>query len=220
MSTGKETSQGTAFSGSRFVRKYITWIFLLMALAVSAIFWRFHAKAVSMFEEQIHAQGRDLVREILLTREWFAIHSGVYVRMTPGMEVNPWLRKIPGLKPVIRDREGVLYTLKNPALATREISDIAEKKGGFRFRITSLNPLNPFECAGSIRADPLWRSSQRGTRNRRYTIHRKRRFPTGTWCRSKRTDPVCRATRPKATRRETSAAGSASQPTSPRCSGR
>jgi len=146
--------KGNRFSGSRFVRKYLAWIFILMALVVFSVFWGFHDKAVSMLHEQILAQGRALSREILLTREWFSTHNGVYVRMTPGMEVNSWLRKVPGLKAVIRDEEGVLYTLKNPALATREISDIAGKKGFFRFRITSLDPLNP-----SNAPDPFERAS-------------------------------------------------------------
>ena len=145
---------GNRLSGSRFVRKYIAWIFILMALVVFSVFWWFHNKAASMLHEQILAQGRALSREILLTREWLSSHNGVYVRMTPGMEVNPWLRKVPGLKSVIRDEEGVLYTLKNPALATREISDIAGKKGFFRFRITSLDPLNP-----SNAPDPFERAS-------------------------------------------------------------
>ncbi len=157
MSEKKAIPQEVGFTGSRFVRKYITWILLLMVLMVFSIFWWFHRKAVSMLEEQIYMEGRVLVREIVLTREWFAIHNGVYVRMTPGMEVNPWLRKVPGLKPVIRDEEGVLYTLKNPALATREISEIAGGKGEFRFRITSLNPLNPSNAPDSFERAALER---------------------------------------------------------------
>jgi diguanylate cyclase (GGDEF)-like protein len=134
-------------SGSRFVRKYFAWIFLVVALGVLAVFWGFERKATSMLHEQILAQGKAFFSEIVMNREWVAAHGGVYVRMTPGMEVNPWLLTIPGLKTVIRDEEGVTYTLKHPALVTREISELAEKKGLFRFRITSLKPLNPSNVA-------------------------------------------------------------------------
>lgn len=57
----------------------------------------------------------------------------------------------PGLKVVVTDQDGDRYTLKNPALVTRELSELAASKGLFKFKITSLKPLNsgnspdPFE---------------------------------------------------------------------------
>jgi diguanylate cyclase (GGDEF)-like protein len=39
--------------------------------------------------------------------------------------------------------DGKTYTRKNPALMAREISELAEREGLFRFHITSLRPLNP-----------------------------------------------------------------------------
>jgi diguanylate cyclase (GGDEF)-like protein len=130
-------------SSTRFVQKYLSWIFLLIALVVLSVFWGFHFKATSMLREQVQGQGRAFFTGIVLNREWIANHGGVYVRMTPGMESNPWLPKVPGLKTEIRDEKGETYTLKNPALVTREISELAEEKRIFRFRITSDRPLNP-----------------------------------------------------------------------------
>ena len=128
---------------ARFVRKYLLWIFFLVALVVISVFWGFNFKATSMLHEQMVGQGRAFFTEIVLNRKWIADHGGVYVRMQPGMESNPWLLKVPGLKVVIHDESGEAYTLKNPALATREISELAERGGSFRFRITSERPLNP-----------------------------------------------------------------------------
>jgi diguanylate cyclase (GGDEF)-like protein len=42
-----------------------------------------------------------------------------------------------------RGDDGTVYTMKNPALMTREISEIAAREGTFEFRITSLKPINP-----------------------------------------------------------------------------
>ncbi len=142
-----------AFS-SRFVRKYLSWIFLLVALVILSMFWGFHFNATAMLREQMLGQGRAFLTQIVLHREWISDYGGVYVRMRPGMENNPWLLKVPGLKVTIRDESGETYTLKNPALVTREISELAEKKGGFRFRITSDNPLNPANAP-----DPFERAS-------------------------------------------------------------
>lgn len=128
---------------SGFVRKYLSRIFPLVALVVLAMFWGFHAKATSMLRDQLLWQARAFYADIVLNRDWIADHGGVYVRMRPGMTSNPWLLKMPGLKVIIRDESGETYTLKNPALVTREISELAEKRGVLQFHITSDRPLNP-----------------------------------------------------------------------------
>ncbi|HEY5995554.1 MAG TPA: DUF3365 domain-containing protein, partial [Candidatus Deferrimicrobiaceae bacterium] len=139
-------------SGS--ARKYLSRIFPLVSLVVLAMFWGFHAKATSMLRDQLLWQARAFYADIVLNRDWIADHGGVYVRMRPGMVSNPWLLKMPGLKVVIRDESGEEYTLKNPALVTREISELAEKRGVLQFHITSDRPLNPENSP-----DPFERSS-------------------------------------------------------------
>ncbi|MDD2336338.1 MAG: diguanylate cyclase [Geobacteraceae bacterium] len=128
---------------SSFVRKYLTGIFLIICLILLSIFWGFSYKASSLIKNQLHQQGVAFFQEVVLTREWAANHGGVYVKLGSDVKINPYLLKIPGLKVVITDREGECYTLKNPALITREISELAVRKGLFKFKITSLKPLNP-----------------------------------------------------------------------------
>lgn len=130
-------------SSSGFVRKYLGGIFLAICLILVSVFWGFSYKANQLIEDQLRQQGQAFFQEIVLTRDWLAQHGGVYVPLTPGMEVNPYLLKVPGLKVVIQDQEGKHYTLKNPALVTREISEIAAGQELFRFHITSILPLNP-----------------------------------------------------------------------------
>lgn len=132
----------TIFGSSSFVRKYLTGIFLVICLIVLSVFWGFSYKTGTLIKDQLRRQGHAFFQEIVLTREWAANHGGVFVRQKPGMEVDPYLLKIPGLKVVVTDQDGARYILKNPALLTREISELAAQKGVFKFRITSLNPLN------------------------------------------------------------------------------
>jgi len=47
---------------------------------------------------------------------------------------NPYL-----VNPDITAVDGKVYTKKNPALMTREISELAAKEGEYQFHITSLN---------------------------------------------------------------------------------
>ncbi|NJD56037.1 MAG: diguanylate cyclase [Nitrospirae bacterium] len=88
--------------------------------------------------EQARTEARSLFHSIVITRKWNAAHGGIYVEKKDGMTSNPYLAD-----PDIKTTDGRLFTKKNPALMTREISEYAEQEGLFRFRITSLNPLNP-----------------------------------------------------------------------------
>jgi diguanylate cyclase (GGDEF)-like protein len=128
---------------SDFVRKYLTGIFLVIALILLSVFWGFSYRSNALIKGQLLKQGQAFFEEVVITREWAAKHGGVYVKVTPDNVINPYLLKIPGLKVVIHDQDGVAYTLKNPALMTRELSELAATKGVLRFRITSQTPLNP-----------------------------------------------------------------------------
>lgn len=135
---------------SDFVRKYLTGIFLMIGLIVLSVFWGFSYRSNALIEGQLLKQGQAFFGEVVITREWAAKHGGVYVRITPDTVVNPYLLKIPGLKVIIKDEDGVAYTMKNPALITRELSELAGTKGLLKFKITSLTPLNPIN-----RPDPF-----------------------------------------------------------------
>ena len=125
------------------VRKYLISICLVIVLIIVSVFWGFHLRSEELFRKQLINNGRSFFEEIVVTRLWLSSHQGVYVKQNPGEEVNPYLLKIPGLKTTLRDSSGETYILKNPALVTREISEIADRKGVFKFHITSLTPLNP-----------------------------------------------------------------------------
>ena len=142
-------------TGADFAKKYLASIGLLICLVVLSVFWGFYYRSTELIEKQLLYQGSSFFQEIVLTRQCVAQHDGVYVRLEPGIEPNPYLLKVPGLKVVIRDESGQAYTLKNPALVTREISELAAQRGLFRFRITSLDPLNPANAPDPFETESL-----------------------------------------------------------------
>lgn len=95
-------------------------------------------------------QAQAVFRQVQEMRHWNAGYGGVYVLKTPGMETNKYLYKVgpkKGVKadihPEITDVDGRTYTLKNPALMTRELSEIVRQETDIRFHLTSLKLINP-----------------------------------------------------------------------------
>jgi diguanylate cyclase (GGDEF)-like protein len=112
--------------------------------------WWFNELAHRNLEKFLHQQARVLHQQVVLMRHWNASYGGVYVRKTPGMETNPYLYQVgPGngdkstVVPEITDTKGNVYTLKNPALMSRELSELTAKYSDIRFRLTSLKAVNP-----------------------------------------------------------------------------
>lgn len=122
---------------------------VLIAIFVLTAFW-FDDFAHRNLEKLMLQQARVIYQQIMITRSWNAAYSGIYARKTPGVETNKYLfeagpgQGIPSaIIPEITDKHGHVYTLKNPALMTRELSELTAKHSDIRFHLTSLNPINP-----------------------------------------------------------------------------
>src|SRR5512146_2471436 len=122
---------------------------VLTAIFVLATIW-FDDAAHRNLEKFLHQQAGVLYQQILLTRRWNASYGGVYVRKVPGVETNKYLYEVgPGhgekstVVPEIVDNKGNVYTLKNPALMSRELSELTTRNADIRFHLTSLRTINP-----------------------------------------------------------------------------
>ena len=127
------------------IRFYLAVIILVLFVFLTGIFLGLALRTRTLLHASILNQARSHFQSIVLTRAWNAQHNGVYVLKTEGMESNPYLEN-----PDILTSDGQVYTQKNPALMTREISELADQQAGMRFHLTSLKPLNP-----SNQADPF-----------------------------------------------------------------
>jgi diguanylate cyclase (GGDEF)-like protein len=119
-------------------KRFTLSVSLVTALFVLGIFIGIFLRNREVMQQDVEARARSYFHNILLMRQWNASYGGVYVEKGPGVESNPYLENAD-----ITGSDGKVYTKKNPALMTREISELADKDGMFTFRITSLKPLNP-----------------------------------------------------------------------------
>ena len=132
------------------VRFSMVAIILVLLTFLGGIFFGLAMRTRTLLHESILSQARSHFQSIVLTRTWNAQHGGVFVRKTEGMESNPYLEN-----PDIETKDGQIYTLKNPALMTREVSEMANLEAGMQFHMTSLKPLNPDNKADSFEAEAL-----------------------------------------------------------------
>lgn len=117
-----------------FAIKLSAVILLFLAALFAALYLNYH-RAI---ETEYRNRARAIFNSIVLTRAWNASYGGVYVEKKPGDASNPYLKN-----PEFTATDGKVYTKKNPALMTREISAIASRRGDFQFHMTSLRPINP-----------------------------------------------------------------------------
>ena len=110
----------------------------IIILIVLAVIFGLTIKQNEMIRDYLHLSARAYAESIVLVRQWNANYGGVYVLKKEGMKSNPYLED-----PDITVIDGRVYTMKNPALMTREISMLAKQAKTYQYHITSLNLLNP-----------------------------------------------------------------------------
>ncbi|MEI7703188.1 MAG: diguanylate cyclase [Deltaproteobacteria bacterium] len=132
MNDAPEPSQGSPWRGF-LLKLYVVVVVVTFAAVVGLVWSQEHA-----IGHELEARGRALFESIVLVRKWNSDHGGLFVEKKDGVVSNPFLED-----PDRRGDDGTVYTLKNPALMTREISELAEKDANFRFHITSEHPVNP-----------------------------------------------------------------------------
>ena len=79
-----------------------------------------------------------LFETIVATRLWNANYGGVYVEKKAGVHSNPYIQN-----PDIETKDGRTFTLRNPAVMTREVAGYIGREKDFFFRITSKKLINP-----------------------------------------------------------------------------
>ena len=117
---------------SRIFKRFFLIASMAIGLCVSAIFLGLAMRSKDLLTDQVIAQARAHFHSIVLTRKWSAQHGGVYVIKRPGVQSNPYLEK-----PDLETADGRTLTLKNPALMTREVTELTNESNSFTFHITS-----------------------------------------------------------------------------------
>jgi len=137
---------------------------LLLLLVFLSAFLGMSVRQERLIMSQIHSSAEAMFDNIVLTRRWNANYGGVYVLKRPGVESNPYLER-----PDIQSADGKTYTMKNPALMTREISQYAQETGRFAYHITSLKLINPSNVPDEWEQNAL-QMFERGIHERRQIL--------------------------------------------------
>ena len=134
----------------RLWKKFIRRISLVITLFALGMFLGLFVKTKQLVNEEVLSRSQTHFRDIILTRHWNAQFNGVYVEKTEGVVSNPYLEN-----PDITTVDGRIFTKKNPALMTREISEFAREDSLYSFHITSLKPLNPNNAPNEFEKEAL-----------------------------------------------------------------
>ncbi|GKT11771.1 MAG: hypothetical protein ISEC1_P0741 [Thiomicrorhabdus sp.] len=118
-----------------FMLASVAWITL-----VSLSYYWNYTVAKKEQEKIALESARTFYEYITITQLWNARHAGIYAAVTETTQPNPYL-KTPMRDIKINDQ--LTLTKIDPAFMTRQLAEITEERGGIRFKITSLNPVNP-----------------------------------------------------------------------------
>lgn len=129
-------------SAKTSVRKYFGLIAIIISLVIASIFFTFQFNVSKSLKVHLYKEAKAFFSEIVIVRKWIAQHGGVYVPLDKTTGVNPYLAEIKGIKSKIFC-DGKEFVLKNPALVTRELSESPFRTDQVRYKMTSLDPINP-----------------------------------------------------------------------------
>ncbi len=149
----------TSEESDRYVWKpFILRTSLILFLFLFSIYIAILFNNEHLIKAELKTMSLSYFNSIVLTRKWNAQYGGVYIEKRPGIESNPYLEN-----PDIQTIDGIIYTKKNPALMTREISELADENGNYQFHMTSLKPINPDNAPDEFEKKAL-ESFEKGSR--------------------------------------------------------
>lgn len=152
-----------ATNENRSLRAFIISVSLAVAVCISGAFLGIALHGRTLIHGEMLSRARTDFRTIVHFRAWNAGYGGIYVEKKAGVASNPYLEN-----PDIQGTDGKTYTKKNPALMTRELSEMLLQSEGYGFHITSLNPINPGNKADPEEAIAL-RAFEGGAKERFWT---------------------------------------------------
>jgi two-component system, NtrC family, sensor kinase len=130
-------------------------VVLINVIVLSLVIWRYEVQYRNVLLES----ARSYYKLVVVVRAWVAEHDGVFLRERPGTEPNPYLEA-----PVLHAADGTTLVWRNPAMVTRELSELGARMGRpIAMRVTSLTPVNPGNTPDAFEREAL-EALERGDR--------------------------------------------------------
>jgi len=130
--------------------KFLVVIILVVIPVLGAIFIWTGVQNEKNAMEQVINQARVLSRQIILTREWVTDCGGIMV-----LESSPGAQDTPCLFEDRIDTEKGRFLRFTPSMVTRKLSEYSFRQDLYRFRLASMNPLNPDNRPDDFERDAL-----------------------------------------------------------------
>ncbi len=145
----------------RLTGKVILIIVSTVTTIIALIFYFLALRFESQMEQNLLSTARSVYKNILIARKWVSDYNGVYVFKPEGSKSNPFLPN-----PEVISSRGDTLTLKNPALVTREFSELSQSMGGdFSFHMASRNYINPLNEPDAFEKNALVFFSEKSKSN-------------------------------------------------------
>jgi diguanylate cyclase (GGDEF)-like protein len=141
------------------IRMFLITVSVVVTIFMASIYLLRYLTVNELLIETVRHEATSYAQLIVLTRHWNARYGGVYVEKKPGVESNPYLKDL-GVNPDVRTTDGRLLTLRNPAIMTREISELARKGNTVGFHMISNKNLNPENQPDEFERNTLERFEQ------------------------------------------------------------
>lgn len=128
-------------------------IFILLSSFTFFIIYTFseHIKDSENFiKETMMQEAVSYYNSLVTIRKWNASFGGVYAQQSDTLKPNKYLEN----NQIITKDNKVLVKI-NPALMTRQISEISNQNNNHYFKITSLDPINPINKADDFEREAL-----------------------------------------------------------------
>jgi len=129
---------------------------LVISLVVVAIYLGIYLRNNRLLIESVRQQAVSCFELVNKVRRWNINYDGIYVEKKPGIETNLFLSEV-GVEPDLTAADGRIFTLRNHAIMTSEISRILRDYNGVQFHITSRQLVNNDNAPDGFELDALKR---------------------------------------------------------------
>lgn len=130
--------------------KYLVSTALAIAVIAGLGYLWFSSIQENHIMEQVKKQAVILYKQVVLTRQWAALHGSVLVPKTAGVRSNPFLED-----PDVTSSDGKVYTKVTPSVMTKMLSDLASQSRFYSFKITNTELLNPDNAPDELEKEAL-----------------------------------------------------------------
>ncbi|MDX9796181.1 MAG: PAS domain S-box protein [Arcobacteraceae bacterium] len=134
----------TAILGFFFI--LIFSIIILMVIYINSTY----EASKQLLQSTIHQEAKSHFENIKMFRAWNSMYNGVYVKSNHQIQPNPYLKD----NHMYSNNNELLIRI-NPAWMTRQIAEMMNTQTKYKYKITSLNPLNPVNLADDFEKEAL-----------------------------------------------------------------